>query len=68
MAKTLGEQEQERAMALRRKEWKKAHPGFTGDIHGLIERSFDAGFARGVRYGLELRGCCEQGKDAADER
>ena len=27
-----------------RKSWKKAHPGFTSRIHGVVEDSFDAGW------------------------
>ena len=27
-----------------RRVWKKAHPGITGGIHIMVEKSFDAGF------------------------
>ena len=34
----------ESVMDKARRAWKKAHPGFVGSIHILVERSFDAGF------------------------
>ena len=57
---TVGEQEQERAMIVVRKAWKKTHPGFTAGLHTIVEHVFDAGFVAGVQHGLELRGCCQE--------
>lgn len=38
-----------------RRAWKKAHPGFTGAIHDLIERSFDAGWEAAAEHEATLR-------------
>ena len=60
MSETIGKQEDNKAMKEARRIWKMAHPGLTGDIHSIVERSYDAGFIDGMERGQEKRGCCHE--------
>lgn len=56
MPKAIGQEADEREMKEARRSWKKLHPGITGGIHDLVERSYEAGYWAGMRRGLEKRG------------
>ena len=59
---TLGEEAQAQAAREAYEEWKSRGPLVTildGDKR-LQGWGFVAGFAAGVQYGLELRGCCQE--------
>ena len=54
-----------------RKAWKKAHPGFTSRIHGVVEDSFDAGYMAAMENHVgchnDLDPCMEQVKEGSRE-